>query len=57
MEDRLVVAKGEGAESGRDREFGVSRCKLLHLEWITNEVLLYSTENYFQSLGIEHDGR
>ena len=30
---------------------------LLHLEWISNEVLLYSTGNYDQSLGIEHDGR
>ena len=26
-------------------------------EWISNEFLLYSTENYIQSLGIEHDGR
>ena len=40
-----------------DREFGVGRCKLLHLEWISNEVLLYSTGNNIQSLGIEHDGR
>ena len=40
-----------------DREFGVSECKLLHLEWISNEVLLYSTENYIHSLGMEHDGR
>ena len=38
-------------------EFGVSKCKLLHLEWISNEVLLYSTENYIQSLVIQHDGR
>ena len=38
-------------------EFGVGRCKLLHLEWIRNEVLLYSTGNYIQSLGIKHDGR
>ena len=43
--------------SGMDWEFGVSRCKLLHLEWINNEVLLYSTGNYVQSLGIDHDGR
>ena len=27
--------------SGMDWEFGVDRCKLLHLEWISNEVLLY----------------
>ena len=28
--------------SGMDGEFGVSRCKLLHLKWLSNEVLLYS---------------
>ena len=43
--------------SGMDREFGVGRCKLLHLEWISNEVLLYHTGNYIQSLGIDHDRR
>ena len=47
----------EGGGSGMDWESGVSRCKLLHLEWISNEVLLYSTGNSIQSLGIEHDGR
>jgi len=46
-----------GERSGMDREFGVCRCKLLHLEWRSNEVLLYSTGNYIQSLGIDHDGR
>ena len=30
-------------------EFGVSRCKLLYMEWINNKVLLYSTENYIQN--------
>ena len=38
-------------------EHGVGRCKLLHLEWISNEVLLYSKRNYIQSLGIDHDGK
>ena len=57
MENRLVVAKGKGGENGRDEEFGISRCKLLHLECISNEVLLYSTGNYIQALGIDHDGR
>ena len=37
--------------------FGVGRCKLLHLEWISNGVLQYSTGNHVQSLGLEHDGR
>ena len=40
-----------------DGEFGVSRCKLLHLGQISHEGLLYSTGNYIQSLVIEHDGR
>ena len=44
---------GEGG-NGMDLKFGVSRCKLIHLEWISNEVLLYSTGSYTQSLGIEH---
>ena len=36
---------------------GNHKSKLLHLEWISNEVLLYSTGNYIQSLGIGHNGR
>ena len=27
-------------------EFGISICKLLHIEWINNKALLYSTGNY-----------
>ena len=38
-----------------DWEFGVGRGKLFHLEWISNDVLLYSTGNDIQSLGINHD--
>ena len=43
--------------SGMDWEFGVSRCKLLYLEWKSHEVLLYRTGNYIQSLAVEHDRR
>ena len=57
IENRLVVAKGERGRSGMDWEFGVSRCKLLHLGWISKKVLQYSTGNYIQSLGTGHDGR
>ena len=58
MENRPVVAKGgAGGEDELGVRFGVGRCKLFHLEWISNEVLLYSTGNYIQSLGIEYDGR
>ena len=51
------VARREWGRRGMDGEFGVSRCKLLHLEWISKEVLLYSIGNYTQSLRVEHDGR
>ena len=57
MENRLVIARGQGRGSGMDGEFRVIRCKLIDLEWISNEVLLYRTGNYIQSLVIEHDGR
>ena len=40
MENRLLVAKGESGGRGLDGEFGIGRYKLLHLEWISNEVLL-----------------
>ena len=50
-------AEGREREWGMDWEFGVSKYKLLHLEWVSNEVLLHSTGNYIQSLGIEHDIR
>ena len=46
-----MVAKGEEEGSGRDWESGVSRCKLLHLEWVSNEVLLYSIGNHIHSFG------
>ena len=39
------------------REFEVGKCKLLHVEWISIGVLLYSTGNCVQFLGLEHDGR
>ena len=29
----------------------------LHLEWMSNEVLLYSTGSNIRSLGIDHDKR
>ena len=57
MENRLAVAIGEGGESGMDWKFGVSKRKLLHLEWISNEVLTYSIGKSIQSLGKDHDGR
>ena len=44
---KAVVAKGQAGGGRTDWEFGVSRCKLLCIEWI-DKVLLYSTGNYIQ---------
>ena len=35
----------------------LSRWKLLHIEWINNKVLLYSTENYIQYPMVTHNGK
>ena len=50
-----MVVIGEGEWSGMDWEFEVNKCKLLHLERIDNKVLVYSTGNYIQSLGIDYN--
>ena len=42
--EQIYVCQGVGG-SGMDWEFGVSRYKLLYLEWISNEILLHSTGN------------
>ena len=42
---------------GMDREFGISSCKVLYIEWMDNKVLLYSTGNYIQYLVINHNGK
>ena len=55
--EKTCGCQGGGGRSGMDRESGVSSCKLLHLEWISNEVLLCAPGTYIQSLGIEKDGR
>ena len=46
-----------GDGGGMEWEFGLSRCKLLHIEWINDNVLLYSTGNYTQYPGINHNGK
>ena len=55
--EQTCGCQGGGGASGTDCKLGVTRCKLLRLEWISNEVLLCNKGNYIQSLLIEHDGR
>ena len=46
LEELTCGCQGGGGGRGMDWESGVNRCKLLHLEWISNKILLYSTGNY-----------
>ena len=55
LQNRLVVAKREQGRQGSDWEFGVHRCKLLHLEWINNKVLMYTSGSYTQHPVINHN--
>ena len=45
-EEQTCGCQGGGGRSGMYWEFGAGRCKLLHLEWISNEILLYGIGNY-----------
>ena len=56
IENRLMVAKGNGNRGGKDWELGISICKLLYREQI-HKVLWYSTGNYIQYPVINHNGK
>ena len=45
---RFVVTKEEERRGQMDWKFGVSRYKLLYIEWINNKVPLYNTGDYVQ---------
>ena len=57
METRLVVAKGDGERERMEWEFGISKCKLLYIEWINNKVLLFGTENHIRYPMTNHNGK
>ena len=51
--EQICGCQGE-QDDGMDWEFGISRCKLLYIEWIKNKVLLYTTDDYIQYPVINH---
>ena len=57
IENTLEVVKGRSSRRGMDWEFGISRCKLVYIDWVNNEDLLYSTGNYIQYPVINHNGK
>ena len=49
-----------GCQEGRgwmDWKFGISRYKLVYIEWINNKDLLYHAGNYSQFPVINHNGK
>ena len=46
LKEQVYGCQGGGGGSEMDWELGVNRCRLLPLEWISNEILLCSTGNY-----------
>ena len=55
IENRLGLGGGE--LGSKDWEFGISRCKLLYIEWINNKALLYSPGHCIQYLIINRNGK
>ena len=46
--EQTCGCQGEGGGQGMGWEDAVSRCKLLHREWINSKIPLYSTRNCIQ---------
>ena len=58
VENRQVIAKGVGGDGReKEQEVGINRCKLLYIEQINNQVLLYSTGSCIQYPMINQNGR
>ena len=55
IENRRGCQGGSWGREGTVWGFGISRCKLLNIQWINNKFLLYSTANCFQSAVINHE--
>ena len=55
MENRLAVPWG--GQVRVDWGFGISRCKLVYTEWVSNKLLLYRTGSYIQYPVINHNGK
>ena len=46
--EQIRGCQGGRKVGGMDWEFGISRCKLVYIEWVNNKFLLYSPGNYIQ---------
>ena len=55
--EQTCGCQGGGGWGGMDWEFGISRCKLLHIERVNNKVLLCSTGKHIHYPEINHNGK
>ena len=55
--NRVCCQGGEGGGERVDWEFGISRCKLLYIEWINYKILRHSTGNCIQHPVINYNGK
>ena len=53
----LWLSRGRRGAEGVDWDFEVSRWKLLQIECISNQILMYSTGHYIQYPGIHYNGK
>ena len=52
-----LLSRGRGEGKGRTWESVISSCRLWHIGWINNKVLLYSSGNSIQYPVINHHGK
>ena len=52
----MWLLRRKGDRGGMEPEFEVSKCELLYVEWIKNEVPLYNIGNYIPYPVISHNG-
>ena len=50
-----MVAKGDGMGEGWSGSSGLADVAITCIEWINNKVLLYSTRNCIQPIGINYN--
>ena len=57
IEKSLVVTNRKPGRTGMSWKFGISRYKLICIEWINNKILLFKTRNYIWYPIINYKGK
>ena len=54
--EQICYCQGAG-RGGKEWEFGISRGKLLYIDYMNNKVILYSTRNHIKYSMTNHSGK